>query len=438
MQHYKAKFLIALALFDARGLAKDAGSSTTAEWMTRALDIAPTTAYDYLRVARVLLEFAYVAYSFEQTKIGYSHVRLLSSYLTKDNEIELLLLAEQHSYRELERILMNHRDNRQDERPKENSFRMWVDKSNGRIRFSGDLDPISGAKLMAALKVGELANLVDLDDIDPEVFEDDERVHEELVKAEAEAEARAAAEAAAQAEAAREAGDSEGAEEWSSVSGYGRTAASQLVPALMGLINLARSSPVNRRRAPGTQVHVIQTEDGQSILPGLPVPSEQAVTAEIVNGQLRGHLLDDRGASLVLGRTRRLVSDAQALAILTRWGFQCAAPGCCHTQFMEFHHVIPWSQGGRTEPWNMAALCSSCHSLVTSGVIEMFWESGEPGALVFRYRTGEVYASRHGGLPVRRPMELSRLDVPALPPGSDVIELGDDVMSFQDPDDAEA
>lgn len=458
MQHHKAQFLLALAVFDARELARLAGAPTTADWMTRALDIAPTTAYDYLRVARLLLEFAYVAKSFEDGKITYSTVRLLSSYLNKDNEIELLLLAEEYSYRELERILMTRRDNRNNDAPRENTFKIWVDKHNGRIRFSGDLDPMLGAKFMAALKIGELANLVDLDDIDPEVFSDDERLGEELAKAEAEALAaedgaesvpvaevidadgeEGEASGAATDDAAT--GDTDGADadgdgdsetrRVASVSGYGRTSASQLLPALLGLINIARSSPVNKRRAPGTQVHLIQTEDGQSILPGLPVPSEKALSAEVINGELRDHFLDTQGVPLMMTTKRRFVSDAQALAILVRWGMQCAAPGCRHTQFMEFHHVHPWSMGGKTKPDNMAPLCGFCHALVTAGLLELV--PAGSGVWLFRYRTGEVYASKARRLPMKQLGEASCLDEPVeVPTVVEVLEDGS--LSFDDSD----
>lgn len=50
MARYKAAFILALADFDARGLAKEQGAPTTAVWLRRHLKVGESTSYEYLRI----------------------------------------------------------------------------------------------------------------------------------------------------------------------------------------------------------------------------------------------------------------------------------------------------------------------------------------------------------------------------------------------------
>lgn len=409
MERFQSGFLLAVGYFDLRGLARDSGAPSTASFLTRALDIAPSTAYEYVRVANTLVQFQFAAEAFERGEIGYSKIRLLGRYLTEQDEIELVLLAGELSYRELERALMMRKPVDGPTEPKEDRLRFWTDKVTGRLRFSGDLSPMTGAKLFAALKVGELANYVDVEDVDPEVYGDQSQLNEAL-DAVQEAEPEIPAEN----------------EEGEKVSGYGPPAPARMMSALLGLINIALSAPVSKRRAPGAQVHLIHTEDGPSLLPGMPPPDRTAATAAIINGQIRGHLLDNRGNPIKLGRSRRLVSDTQAMALLARWMFQCATPGCTHSRFMEFHHIQDWSAGGLTNPDNLIPLCGFCHSMVTNRIIDIEPDLADATKLYFRYRTGEVYVSRRRGMAARGQPKESTLGAPLPEPALQGIDFGTD------------
>jgi len=45
--------------------------------------------------------------------------------------------------------------------------------------------------------------------------------------------------------------------------------------------------------------------------------------------------------------------------------------GCCRCgfPFIEYHHIIPYSEIHKHNPENMMAVCSRCHDIITSGVI---------------------------------------------------------------------
>lgn len=79
MSRQHAHFLLNLAEFDERGLAEECGSKSTAAWIIRSFDVADNTAYDYLRVARTVATFRFVADSFQEARINYSKVRLLGN-----------------------------------------------------------------------------------------------------------------------------------------------------------------------------------------------------------------------------------------------------------------------------------------------------------------------------------------------------------------------
>jgi len=67
------------------------------------------------------------------------------------------------------------------------------------------------------------------------------------------------------------------------------------------------------------------------------------------------------GAVLSLGRSRRLASPAQTLALIARDG-GCSFPGCaCPPEWSERHHIVSWVDGGPTDLDNLTLLCRYHH-----------------------------------------------------------------------------
>jgi uncharacterized protein DUF222/HNH endonuclease len=72
-------------------------------------------------------------------------------------------------------------------------------------------------------------------------------------------------------------------------------------------------------------------------------------------------VLDARGAVLHLGRTRRLASPAQRLALAAR-DRGCSFPACDRPpDWCETHHVHSWADGGTTDLNNTTLLCGFHH-----------------------------------------------------------------------------
>lgn len=415
MTRQKAEFLLSLAEFDARGLARGAGAPSTLRWLGRTFRLADKTAYEYLRIGKGVVKFPVVAAAFRDAELTYSQVRLLLRHLTIANELELLSLALSLSYSELELALAGRSQGDGGPDPERDSFRIWIDKKTGRYRFAGDLSPEMGAAFAAALKTGELANLRDLADIDDDLLADDDALGDLLDEADAPEEVE----------------DPGGTP---AVTRFGPPLHSSLLSGLFGMINLARCARTSTRRAPGAQVHVMLTEDGHAFMPSNPAAPADALISALINGEFRGHLLDAKGVTMKMGRARRLISHGQETALLARWLFQCAMPGCNHTRFLEFHHLQEFSRGGPTDPHNLVPLCSACHSLVTHGLATIAFDPMNPTDLRFSFRDGSVYVSKNRGLPVREATTESTLDrhKQPCPAGSTLNWDEEPMISFDD------
>lgn len=405
----KALFLLSIAEFERRDLARERGAPTTVIWLIRQFNLAETTAYEYVSVGTRVSQFQLIAQAFLNAKLSYSVVRLLLRYLDKDNEVELLQLALSMTLRELE-LALSGRGSEEGDKEHEDSFRMWIDKSTGRVRISGDLNPVLGAELMAALKIGELAFLKDLAEIEPEVFEDDEQLTEEVEAAEEDAERGA--------------------------SGFGAPMSRRMLSAFTGMIQTIRCRPTNKLRAPGAQVNLVVTEDGHTFMPSNPAAPASRLVGATLNGQVRAHLLDAKGINLKLGRSQRLVTDGQVNTLMAKWFYQCAMPGCVHTRFMEFHHIHDYSSGGATNPDNLMPLCSACHSMVTAGTVRVGVDKLDPGKIRFGFPGGESFVSTHRGLPQRDAIGGADA-LPQLPVGPRIsISDDEEEPSFSDPQDS--
>jgi hypothetical protein len=72
------------------------------------------------------------------------------------------------------------------------------------------------------------------------------------------------------------------------------------------------------------------------------------------------------GQPLGMGRRSRVIPNRLRRFVLHRDG-GCTADSCTSRYRLEPHHVIPWSQGGPTDPENLATLCWFHHHVVVHG-----------------------------------------------------------------------
>ena len=73
-------------------------------------------------------------------------------------------------------------------------------------------------------------------------------------------------------------------------------------------------------------------------------------------------ITDARGIPLALGRTRRIASRGQTIALAAR-DLGCSFPGCTRPpSWCDRHHIIDWIAGGRTDLDNLTLLCRYHHT----------------------------------------------------------------------------
>ncbi len=73
-------------------------------------------------------------------------------------------------------------------------------------------------------------------------------------------------------------------------------------------------------------------------------------------------ILDPHGVPLALGRSQRLASKGQTIALTARDG-GCSFPGCTHpASWCDRHHILDWILGGATDLDNLTLLCRYHHT----------------------------------------------------------------------------
>jgi hypothetical protein len=73
-------------------------------------------------------------------------------------------------------------------------------------------------------------------------------------------------------------------------------------------------------------------------------------------------IIDRNGVPLALGRSRRLASPGQTMALIAR-DAGCSFPGCTHPpQWCDRHHILDWILGGPTDLENLTLLCRYHHT----------------------------------------------------------------------------
>ena len=117
---------------------------------------------------------------------------------------------------------------------------------------------------------------------------------------------------------------------------------------------------------------------------------------------------------LDVGRTKRLVTPAQRIAVMAR-DLNCVFPNCDRNdRWCDVHHLIPWWQGGETNLENLVLLCRHHHTLVHEGGWRI---EGTPGHLSFYRPDGSQLGVDPAPAPAQSPFHDPR---PRRPPAFDI------------------
>ena len=138
------------------------------------------------------------------------------------------------------------------------------------------------------------------------------------------------------------------------------------------------TDPVGRRRCevvgagpvPERTIRRLFTEADVSLVvmgpDGRPVAVHRTVRASRASGrELLRRLLRAPPELLNHGRARRLASNAQWRALLSRADGHCEIPGCDAAYWRcDIHHLVPWEHGGPTDLDQLVLVCSFHHHQV--------------------------------------------------------------------------
>jgi hypothetical protein len=131
------------------------------------------------------------------------------------------------------------------------------------------------------------------------------------------------------------------------------------------LLNLIRGDSATR---PSLTI-VVRAEDlgdghGGARIAGGPVIDPASVQQMACDAVIRRVTLGVDGEILDLGRSQRLISPAQRRALTVRDG-GCVFPGCDRPpERCDGHHIVHWTQGGRTDMENLCFLCLAHHTAI--------------------------------------------------------------------------
>ncbi|WP_051224125.1 HNH endonuclease signature motif containing protein [Pseudoclavibacter soli] len=110
-------------------------------------------------------------------------------------------------------------------------------------------------------------------------------------------------------------------------------------------------APPGTAPAPG----LAYTEDRMQVVPPSVAARQHCTSGEVNVG------FDERGTPLNVGRTKRLFTPQQRIALAVRDG-GCRWPSCDRpASFCEAHHIDPWNAGGRTDIDRGVLLCRFHH-----------------------------------------------------------------------------
>lgn len=101
-----------------------------------------------------------------------------------------------------------------------------------------------------------------------------------------------------------------------------------------------------------------------------------------------------RNQRIVPNRTRKLVEDRDK---------GCRYPGCPVTRFLENHHLIPWSKGGRTDINSLISLCPHHHDQLHKGAFTVQGTPATPDGLTFSSAWGHRIGKHIPVAPVTPP-----------------------------------
>jgi len=339
---------------------RESGSKSCTAWMNAYLQIDQRTAWERLRVGRQIRFLPIIRKLFQQGRLSWSKVRLLTRVATADNESLLAHASMDASVSDVQRLCEEYRWAKDDKESDACRAKMqfeqrtlnWQQLSNGSTQIRIVLPPEQAQNFLHAIEQCEELIYQDMNlEVDSQ---------NNLYKTDSE-----------------------------SVNCIAESPSDEKITPSQrradAAILLAERSIAfcGQHLSPADRFQVVLNIDNDSLArdcendvasPGVPprkpmiegIGSVPIATARKIACDCSVvKLLTEGGEPLSIGRKNRIWAPSMRRAILTR-DRHCQFPGCSSHRFLHIHHIKHWIDGGETSIDNGVCLCQYHHQLVHS------------------------------------------------------------------------
>lgn len=339
----ECRFVLMVAEVDRRGIWADQGAMTCAHWLSWRCGLSRGVGREHVRVGRALAQLPTVRRAFARGELSYSKVRAITRVATPAIEDRLVDMAAYATASQLETIVAAFRRAAPEEgvaaltRHRSRYLHTYTER-DGTVFISARLSPEDGATVLAAI---------------------------EATRQELDADARGDGGAGPRVPAET---SEEGPKPDDPFS-------ASCADALVAICEAHQAAAPKRAFSSGPRASVVVHVDRQVLgdpsaegcahIEGVGAVSAHTVQRLVCDAAVSSLSFTSDGTAVPEGRTRQ-VPDSLRRAVLTRDG-GCRWPGCCRRRYVDVHHVVFVSRGGRTRLTNLTTLCRAHHRLVHEG-----------------------------------------------------------------------
>jgi hypothetical protein len=375
----EAEWLERLARFDREGLWAADGQLSCVSWLVWRTNLARSTAFEKLRVARELERRPLVAEAFRQGRLSYCAARAITRLDRPDPGVDEALVTVAESGRasivDVERVVRAYQLYADQERPPADKAELGREVKigrgqAGRGQITVTLDEIEVEEFAAALQA--------FMDLRYRPQPGDESSREDSGAAAPEPPSRPAMP-----------GDESSREDRGAAPPDPVSRPAMMADAFMDLVRtaLAHADGGQAVGADRYLVHWVIRPDAGDMATVDGRPLHPAGAARVAcDAATVAHIISDEGEPLHLGRKTREWSTAQRRAIAVRDGGRCRFVGC-HYSHVDIHHIRPWQDNGPTDVNNGCSQCARHHRMLHQG----YQLEGNPNSQLRFYRPDGTY-----------------------------------------------
>ncbi len=151
--------------------------------------------------------------------------------------------------------------------------------------------------------------------------------------------------------------------------------------------SLGSVESIARREHYRTWFHIDVSDGAMTTTDGWQVP--MAIREHVLCDGVVQPVWERDGSPFSVGRAQRIVPD-RTRHIVERRDRGCRVPGCTADRFVEVHHIVHWSAGGRTDTPNLISLCPKHHRMHHQGGLGVSGNADRFDRVVFTDSNGKV------------------------------------------------